>query len=243
MSEFEPKTGLLGGRGFYLALALCLAGAGAAALFAAGPAASDVPSADPAPVQSIASAPTAQEVDRRVENVRRSSSAAPKPKASSSAAASSAPAAPKSSAPAASSAAPAPQRVTFLLPADGEVLAPFSGGELVRDVTLGDWRTHNGVDLRCEQGDPVLAPAAGRVTAVSADPLWGTVVVIDHGSGLVSRCCGLAENPPVKTGDSVSAGQPIGAVASAPAESLLPAHLHFEVLENGSYVDPLSRLA
>jgi len=238
MSAYEPKSGAPGGRGFYLALALCLAGAGIAALFAADPAASDVPSA----AQSASSPPAVQEVERPVENVRRSASTAPAPRPSSS----EAPPLPalQSESAAAETPAPvsAPRSVTFLLPVDGEVLAPFSDGELVKSTTLGDWRTHNGVDIRCEEGDPILAPAAGRVSAVESDPLWGTVVVIDHANGVVSRCCGLAGGVSVQEGETVSAGQPIGAAATAPAESLLPVHLHFEVLENGAYVDPLSRL-
>ena len=45
------------------------------------------------------------------------------------------------SAPASSSAAPASTR-----PVSGRILNAYSGDELVYNKTLGDWRTHNGID-------------------------------------------------------------------------------------------------
>ena len=49
----------------------------------------------------------------------------------------------------------------------GKVLAPYSGDELVYNATLGDWRTHNGVDAAAAAGDEVPAVKGGRVSAVS----------------------------------------------------------------------------
>ena len=46
----------------------------------------------------------------------------------------------------------------------------YSGDELVYSSTLGDWRTHNGVDYACAQDAQVCAPAAGKVTAVDTKP-------------------------------------------------------------------------
>ena len=51
----------------------------------------------------------------------------------------------------------------------GKVLAPYSGDELVYNATLGDWRTHNGVDVAAAAGEAVPAVRAGRVTLVDAD--------------------------------------------------------------------------
>ncbi len=61
------------------------------------------------------------------------------------------------SAPAASSAAPASTQ-----PFSGRVLNAYSGDELVYSKTLGDWRTHNGVDYACAEGSAVSAPAPAR---------------------------------------------------------------------------------
>lgn len=109
-----------------------------------------------------------------------------------------------SSAPAAGSEAPASAQ-----PVDGRVLNAFSGDELVYNKTLGDWRTHNGVDYACAQGGTVAAPAAGKVTAAGPEGNWGTVVSIEDASGRIWRVCGVA-NPAVKAGDTVTAGQKLG---------------------------------
>ena len=60
--------------------------------------------------------------------------------------------------PASSSAAPASTQ-----PVSGRVLNSYSGDELVYNKTLGDWRTHNGVDYAADKGAEVTAPAAGKV--------------------------------------------------------------------------------
>ena len=59
----------------------------------------------------------------------------------------------------------------------------YSGDELVYSSTLGDWRTHNGVDYACAQDAQVCAPAAGKVTAVDTDSRWGSVVCIEDSAG------------------------------------------------------------
>ena len=55
--------------------------------------------------------------------------------------------------PASSSAAPASTQ-----PVSGRVLNSYSGDELVYSKTLGDWRTHNGVDYAASRGAEVTAP-------------------------------------------------------------------------------------
>lgn len=130
-----------------------------------------------------------------------------------------------------------------VLPVNGEVLNPFSGGELVKSATTGIWQTHNGVDLAASIGDSVVSMAAGTVQSVKNDALWGVCVTIDHGAGLVSRYCGLAADVTVSEGDTITGGTVLGAVGStAEAESAEPSHLHFEVLQNETYIDPIVKI-
>ena len=70
--------------------------------------------------------------------------------------------------PASSSAAPASTQ-----PVSGRVLNSYSGDELVYSKTLGDWRTHNGVDYAASRGAEVTAPAAGKVVETGTDDKWG----------------------------------------------------------------------
>ena len=112
--------------------------------------------------------------------------------------------------------------------------------ELVYNKTLGDWRTHNGVDLAAEAGEPVKAAALGRVSAVYQDAVWGWTVEVSDGSR-VYRYQGL-EAPAVQADDEVHAGDVLGKVGRVPAEAKLPSHLHFEVRQDGSCVDPETAL-
>lgn len=124
-------------------------------------------------------------------------------------------------------------------PLEGEILQPFSNGELVKSPTTGVWQTHNGVDIAAALGDEVRAMSDGIVEAVSEDPLWGVCVTIDHQNGMKSRYCNLNAGLTVNTGDTVTAGMVIGAVGdTADMESAVDAHLHFEIMQGNSYLDP-----
>ena len=138
--------------------------------------------------------------------------------------------------PASSSAAPASTQ-----PVSGRVLNAYSGDELVYSSTLGDWRTHNGVDYACAQDAQVCAPAAGKVTAVDTDSRWGSVVCIEDSAGHLWRVCGTAD-PTVQTGDEVSVGQILGRAGSIPNECAEETHIHLEVLQGEQYLDPAKLL-
>ena len=85
------------------------------------------------------------------------------------------------------------------------MLAPYSGDELVYNATLGDWRTHNGVDAAAAAGDEVPAVKGGRVTVVEDDALWGGVVEIVDANGCTWRYCGVT--PGCVVGGDVAAGE------------------------------------
>ena len=127
----------------------------------------------------------------------------------------------------------------IVAPVEGETVAAFSANELHYDATMGDWRTHDGIDIQAPEGTQVLAAEAGTVQSVYEDNLMGTVVVIDHGDGLESVYSNLEQTPEVAEGDSVYTGDIIGAVGdTAPAESGRAAHLHFAMYQDGEPVDP-----
>ena len=140
------------------------------------------------------------------------------------------------SSPASSSAAPASTQ-----PVSGRVLNSYSGDELVYSSTLGDWRTHNGVDYACAQDTQVCAPAAGKVTAVDTDGRWGSVVCIEDSAGRIWRVCGTTD-PAVHTGDEVSVGQALGRAGSIPNECAEETHIHLEVMQGDTYLDPAKLL-
>lgn len=127
-----------------------------------------------------------------------------------------------------------------VMPIAGEVQQEYSCGELVKSVTTGTWQTHNGTDIAAAEGTAVCAIDNGTVLEVTKDALWGVCVTIDHGNGIKSRYCGLSASLTVTEGESVESGQAIGSVGTtADIECKQEPHLHFEVLKNDVYVDPM----
>ena len=133
--------------------------------------------------------------------------------------------------------AEAPQLV--VQPLSGKVVTAFSVDRLVYSETMGDWRTHDGIDISAQAGTKVLAASAGTVLAVENDVLMGTTVTLSHSGGYQTTSACLQATPAVEQGDSVTAGQVIGAVGTtAAAESAQGPHLHFSVTKDGDAVDP-----
>ena len=110
---------------------------------------------------------------------------------------------------------------------------------LAYSETMGDWRTHDGLDLATELGAQVLATANGTVSDIYQDDFMGTTVEIDHGNGLTSQYSNLAEVPTVAVGDAVKTGTVIGSVgATAAAELGSQPHLHFAMYQDGNPITP-----
>ena len=122
---------------------------------------------------------------------------------------------------------------------NGKVNQAFSGNTLVYNPTLGDWRTHNGLDIQAAEGDAVKTAASGMVVSIKSDELMGTTVVIEHAGGYTTQYSCLQAEPPVTEGQQVAAGDIIGLVGStAAAESSMGPHLHFSVAKDGVIIDP-----
>lgn len=133
---------------------------------------------------------------------------------------------------------PEPAVPQYMRPVGNEILQGFTGDELVFNETMQDWRTHNGVDYKAAYETDVCAAKAGEVTSVEKDALWGTVVTVQSQDGLTIRYCGLAKKAAVKQGDQVTVGDKLGKVGECPAEIASEPHLHIEATKDGSLIDP-----
>ncbi len=136
-----------------------------------------------------------------------------------------------------------PQNPEIVLPLAGEIIMPFSAEDLVYSKSLGDWRIHNGIDIRADNGTAVKAAASGLIERAFYDPQMGYTIVINHDDVNKTIYQNLASVEMVKEGESIEQGQAIAAVGtSAPAELLEDAHLHFSVLSGETYINPLDLL-
>lgn len=139
-------------------------------------------------------------------------------------------------------AAPTGADSLFVWPVVGTLEQSYSTDALLYDRTMNDWRTHAAMDIAADPGTQITAAAAGTVSAVYDDRMYGTTVVLDHGGGLQSIYCGLAAQPTVAPGDGVTAGEVIGALDTVLCESAQSPHLHFAMTLDGERVDPTAYL-
>lgn len=137
--------------------------------------------------------------------------------------------------------------LTMTAPGSGEVRWPvtnfsYSSINLFRPPSRPN---HNGFDMLAPAGTPIFAAASG-VVRVSQESYngYGVAITIDSvvGGQQVSTLYGHMTygSRQVVSGQTVSAGQLIGAVGSTGSSTAN--HLHFEVRVNGAYVDPLAWL-
>lgn len=125
---------------------------------------------------------------------------------------------------------------------EGKVIKKYSPENPVESKTMGDWRTHDGVDISADDGTIVQAITGGTVTEIENDVMYGTTVKIEHIGGYTVLYCGLSPTVTVKVGDDVTVGESIGAVYVVPCERLDESHLHLTVYKDGKLIDPESIL-
>ena len=126
----------------------------------------------------------------------------------------------------------APSALAMQAPVPGLRSSSFG----LRRIFNGQARApHSGMDIAAAGGTPVLAPLAATVIDVGDYFFNGRTVWLDHGAGLLSMVCHLSAVQ-VQVGDTLAAGQPLGAVG-ATGRATGP-HLHWSVSLNQAMVDP-----
>lgn len=128
----------------------------------------------------------------------------------------------------------------FAFPASGDILEAFST-ELKYNEPLGDYRTHNGIDIAADEGCSISAAADGTVEDIFTNA-FGDGISIIHNNNILTKymCLGAVED--LEIGDTVKAGDVIGTVGKSKGENVKDSHLHFEMYKNGEAIDPCEYL-
>lgn len=129
--------------------------------------------------------------------------------------------------------------LTFTKPTDGEIIAEFAQENLIYSDTLKEWITHTGIDIKADKTSVIKASADGVVTSILSDPRYGLTVVISHDEGYETIYSNLLTAEFVVEGEEVKQGQTIGTAGNtASFESGMESHLHFEIMQDGKYLNP-----
>ena len=128
-------------------------------------------------------------------------------------------------------------RFIWPLPGHHYIGSDFNVKESVRN-----YRVHRGIDISggYVYGASIVAADGGRVIEAGYHWSYGNYVRIDHGGGLVTlyaHCSKLL----VRRGESVKQGQVIAKVGNTGYS--FGAHLHFQVIQNGTSVSPWKYLS
>jgi murein DD-endopeptidase MepM/ murein hydrolase activator NlpD len=124
----------------------------------------------------------------------------------------------------------------LLWPVSGPITSPF--GMRMHPV-YGRPILHAGIDIAANQGTTIAAAADGRVIVAGYQGDCGKMVALDHHGGLSTIYCHMSQIF-VGVGQDVQRGQAIGAVGMT-GDATGP-HVHFQVMQDGHPVYPMSFL-
>lgn len=101
----------------------------------------------------------------------------------------------------------------------------------------------NGISIAIdEEPFQVLAAMSGVVQTIDIDAFTGNTITIEHSNGYVTKYSSVTDIV-VEEGDEVLQGNPLGTAVSNEANPEAGTHLHFQVLQNGEYINPRTLLA
>lgn len=124
-------------------------------------------------------------------------------------------------------------------PVRGDEVRLTSGFGLRRHPILNVLRPHLGIDWSGPVGTPIMAAGNGVIEEAGRKGDYGNFVRIRHANGYTTQYAHMSRFAPgIAVGAKVRQNQPIGAIGTSGLST--GPHLHFEVLINNRFVDPLS---
>ena len=126
------------------------------------------------------------------------------------------------------------QHIPAIRPVAGGVISGFG---MRRHPIHKIHKMHTGLDFEAQKGTPIIATGDGVIkTAGVTEGGYGIQIEIDHGYGYITKYAHLSvlkvnHGQKVKRGDVIAYSGNTG-LSSGP-------HLHYEILRNGSKIDPI----
>ncbi|SEQ06346.1 peptidoglycan DD-metalloendopeptidase family protein [Piscibacillus halophilus] len=117
----------------------------------------------------------------------------------------------------------------------GSLAKPTVGGFITSHMGPRWGSYHKGIDISGVSNRTIKAADNGVVTFAGSDGAYGNKIIIDHKNGLKTVYAHLSSIS-VSNGQTVKQGQQIGVMGSTGSST--GTHLHFEVIKNGSQVNP-----
>lgn len=127
---------------------------------------------------------------------------------------------------------------SLIYPVENANVSKEFSEDAVYNKTMGDYRSHLGLDFKCKKSDKVLAMSDGVVGDIYDDERMGQVIILDCGSFMIYYSG--VDDVKVNVNDNIAKGDVLSNVGEIPCESKDGIHLHTAIRVNGSYIDPLS---
>ncbi len=134
---------------------------------------------------------------------------------------------------------PAEYKKPFIYPLHGEILIGFR--EEYFDIEKSAYYRHTGIDISGNPGDRVMAAGNGIVSYTGFSPTGGRTIVIKHNTMIRTTYLNL-QSIFISKGDSVRQGDIIASIGALDDPSCGGYHLHFGIIYDNAYLDPVQLL-
>jgi hypothetical protein len=130
---------------------------------------------------------------------------------------------------------------SFVKPCNGFVTVEHSLGIPVYSPTLGDYRTHTGIDIAADKNAVVSTVKGGVITEIYTDDLYGHSLKLETPDGYTFIYSNLSMplSDGIAEGTAVTTSTVLGCIGdSAISEIGQESHLHFEMYKDNEAVNP-----
>jgi len=126
----------------------------------------------------------------------------------------------------------------FIFPVEGEICRGFSGNTLYYDNLLGDFRTHDGIDIKAQPDNDIAVSFDGTIEEIYEDSV-GKTVIINHNNGYKTKYSNLDDTENLEIGMNMKKGDFLAHVGTNPmGEPAEDTYIHFEIIKDQTPVNP-----